>query len=83
MDGISSRSARAISSLVGAEGNRPRRRLPGDVPIEMNARLRPGEAITVLLAWGDVSIGSTGTVTAVGKDGRFIGFGHPFLGRGQ
>ena len=82
MDGISSRSARAISSLVGQRGTVPGGGSPGDVPIEMNARLRPGEAITVLLAWGDVSIGSTGTVTAVGKDGRFIGFGHPFLGRG-
>ena len=82
MDGISSRSARAISSLVGQSGTVPGGGSPGDVPIEMNARLHPGEAITVLLAWGDVSIGSTGTVTAVGKDGRFIGFGHPFLGRG-
>ncbi|MEA4881255.1 MAG: SpoIVB peptidase S55 domain-containing protein [Synergistaceae bacterium] len=82
MDGISSRSARAISSLVGQRGTVPGGGSPGDVPIEMNARLHPGEAITVLLAWGDVSIGSTGTVTAVGKDGRFIGFGHPFLGRG-
>ena len=82
MDGISSRSARAVSGLVGQRGIVPGGSSGGDVPIEMNARLLPGEAITVLLAWGDVSIGSTGTVTAVGKDGRFIGFGHPFLGRG-
>ncbi|GAB1426874.1 hypothetical protein MASR2M17_03000 [Aminivibrio sp.] len=52
MDGISSRSARAISSLVGQRGTVPGGGSPGDVPIEMNARLRPGEAITVLLAWG-------------------------------
>lgn len=82
MDGISSRSARTISDLVGQRGIVPGGSSAGDVPIEMNATLHPGEAITVLLAWGDVSIGSTGTVTAVGKDGRFIGFGHPFLGRG-
>ncbi|NLB82868.1 MAG: hypothetical protein GX791_01350, partial [Synergistaceae bacterium] len=82
VDGISSRSARTISALMGQRGVVPGGSSAGDIPIEMNARLLPGEAITVLLAWGDVSIGSTGTVTAVGKDGRFIGFGHPFLGRG-
>ncbi len=82
VDGISSRSARTISALVGQRSIVPGGSSAGDVPIEMNASLLPGEAITVLLAWGDVSIGSTGTVTAVGKDGRFIGFGHPFLGRG-
>ena len=82
MDGISSRSAEKVSGLLGQRNTVPGGNSPGGVPIEMNARLLPGEAITVLLAWGDVSIGSTGTVTAVGKDGRFIGFGHPFLGRG-
>ncbi len=82
MNGISSRSAGIVSSLVGQKNTVPGGSSPADVPVEMNARLLPGEAITVLLAWGDVSIGSTGTVTAVGKDGRFIGFGHPFLGRG-
>ena len=40
------------------------------------------DAITVLLAWGDVTIGATGTLTAVAPDGRFIAFAHPFLGRG-
>lgn len=45
-------------------------------------RLAPGEAMTALLVWGDVEVGATGTVTATSRDGRFLAFGHPFLGRG-
>ncbi len=45
-------------------------------------RLSPGEAVAALLVWGDVEVGATGTVTAVSRDGRFLAFGHPFLGRG-
>ncbi|MDR2137256.1 MAG: peptidase S55, partial [Synergistaceae bacterium] len=43
------------------------------------ARFLPGEAVILLLAWGDVEIGASGTVTATSKDGRFLAFGHPFL----
>jgi hypothetical protein len=83
IDGISPRKAEELASLLGKT-----RTVPGgaftadDVPVEMNARMLPGEAITVLLAWGDVTIGSTGTLTAVAPDGRFLAFAHPFLGRG-
>ena len=45
-------------------------------------RLSPGEAVAALLVWGDVEVGATGTVTATSRDGRFLAFGHPFLGRG-
>ena len=45
-------------------------------------RLTPGEAISLLLVWGDVEVAATGTVTATSKDGRFLAFGHSFLERG-
>lgn len=81
IDGISPRKAADIASLLGKG-----RSIPGgggnDAPVEMNATVRPGEAISVLLAWGDAVVGSTGTITAVSSDGRFIGFAHPFLDRG-
>ncbi len=50
--------------------------------VDYKGTFAPGEAIGVLLAWGDVTIGSIGTITSVDKDGRFLAFGHPFLGRG-
>ncbi|MGI6784252.1 MAG: SpoIVB peptidase S55 domain-containing protein [Aminivibrio sp.] len=80
IDGVSPRKAADIASLLGKE-----RFVPGgggDSPVETGGAVRPGEAISVLLAWGDAVVGATGTVTAVSADGRFIGFAHPFLGRG-
>jgi hypothetical protein len=82
IDGVSPRKATEITALLGKDRYIPGGGFSEDVPVEMNARLLPGEAITVLLAWGDVTIGSTGTLTAISPDGRFIGFAHPFLGRG-
>jgi hypothetical protein len=45
--------------------------------------LTGGSAISALLVDGDLQLGVTGTVTRVGKDGRFVAFGHPFLGWGD
>ena len=45
-------------------------------------RFEPGSPVGVLLIWGDVTLGSIGTVTAVDRQGRFLAFGHPFLNRG-
>ena len=53
----------------------------GELPLS-SARFSPGETISVLLVWGDVEMTSAGTVTATSKDGRFLAFGHSFLGRG-
>ena len=41
-------------------------------------KLKPGDAVTVLLVWGDVEAGAVGTVTATAKDGRFLAFAHEF-----
>jgi SpoIVB peptidase S55 len=45
--------------------------------------LRGGSSITALLVDGDLQLGVTGTVTDVSRDGRFVAFGHPFLGLGE
>ena len=62
--------------------------LPG-IAVQANERARPaapiapGSAVTVLLIDGDLQLGATGTVTRVDSDGRFLAFGHPFLGAGR
>ncbi|MDR2174594.1 MAG: hypothetical protein LBO82_01480 [Synergistaceae bacterium] len=53
----------------------------GDLLVE-DVPFAPGEAVSVLLAWGDVEMAATGTVTATSRDGRFLAFGHSFLERG-
>ncbi len=45
------------------------------------APLAPGDAVGVGLVSGDLSLGGTGTVTAV-VDGRVYAFGHPFYNLG-
>ena len=44
--------------------------------------LEPGSAFGVALVDGDVSLTAIGTITYVEGD-RFVGFGHPFLQKGQ
>lgn len=44
--------------------------------------LVPGSSIGALLVDGDLRLAATGTVTYVHPDGRFLAFGHPFLGAG-
>ncbi len=46
------------------------------------APIAPGSAVTALLIDGDLQLGATGTVTRVDGLGRFLAFGHPFLGGG-
>jgi len=82
IDGISARKASEIAKILGGGRYIPGGAFTDDIPVEMNAGMSPGDAITVLLAWGDVTIGATGTLTAIAPDGRFIAFAHPFLGRG-
>ncbi len=82
-DGLSPRSLENIGNLlhrdvlaVGGSGST-------DLPVIYRASIFPGQAIGVLLAWGDVTMGATGTITSVSRDGRFVGFAHPFLNRGN
>lgn len=46
------------------------------------SRLKPGEAVTVLVACGDFRYGAVGTVTHV-IGNKFYAFGHPFAGLGK
>lgn len=79
VQGLSPRMTEAMGGLLG------RKAIPfgggsagTEKKVKYNARLQPGASITTALAWGDVEISAFGTLTAVSKDGRFIGFGHPF-----
>ena len=81
-DGISSRAAERISVNLGKEISLVGGSAVGELSVEYNPSLRPGEAVGVMLAWGDVSMGATGTLTSLSKDGRFLAFAHPFLNRG-
>lgn len=52
-------------------------------PPQGPVKLVDGGAVTAFLLDGDIQLGATGTVTRVGADGRFVAFGHPFLGMGE
>ncbi len=65
--------------LLGAGAAPP----PATEPLHSPSRLVPGGALTAYLVRGDLSLGATGTVTEVFPDGRFVAFGHPFLGSGE
>ena len=75
-DGISRRAMKSLEKRLGLRvvegGSGDNHALGGAAP------LKPGEAISALLAWGDVSLDVNGTLTAVDKSGRFVAFGHSF-----
>jgi len=81
--GFSSRSAKRIGEILGTQVVM----IPGNItsatlPVEYDPVVKPGEAVSALIAWGDVSLAATGTLTAVSSDGLFLAFGHPFTNRG-
>lgn len=47
-----------------------------------SSRLKPGDAVTALLVWGDVEMGVVGTVTATSRQNRFLAFGHNIMKHG-
>ena len=47
------------------------------------AQLAPGSVLAVPLAFGDVDLSASGTVTDVGPDGTVLGFGHAMFGQGH
>lgn len=75
-DGI---SARAMSRLGRSLGVRVARGGSGENSAKPGAAPPvPGESISALLAWGDVTVDVGGTLTAVDARGRFVAFGHSF-----
>ena len=81
VSGLSERAVTALQSVLGV----PLEAVPyganGELPLDPT-RFSPGDAVAVFLVWGDVEMSAVGTVTATSKDGRFLAFGHSFLGRG-
>ena len=51
-------------------------------PAGGTASLRPGDAVSVALSTGDISLAGTGTVSRVDGN-RIVAFGHPMLGLGD
>lgn len=82
-DGLSSRALENIGDLLKRDVMAAGGAGSTDLPVIYKADISPGQAIGVLLAWGDITMGATGTITAVSRDGRFVGFAHPFLNRGN
>ena len=82
VDGISNRVTEELKKRLGL----PLIPLGGatseGTAAKLNTTPEPGSAIGASLAWGDIQIGGIGTLTALSKDGRFIGFGHPMAGQG-
>lgn len=76
-DGLSRRALKKIGDRLGmrvVEGG------SGDntAVSEQAKPLKPGDSVSAMLAWGDVALDVSGTLTAVDRDGRFIAFGHSF-----
>ncbi|WOL40584.1 SpoIVB peptidase S55 domain-containing protein [Pyramidobacter sp. YE332] len=76
-DGLSRRALKKLGDRLGmrvVEGG------SGDnTAVSEKAKpLKPGDAVSAMLAWGDVALDVSGTLTAVDRDGRFIAFGHSF-----
>ncbi len=46
-------------------------------------KLEPGSVLSIPLAFGDMDLSASGTVTDVLPDGRVLGFGHPMFGMGD
>lgn len=47
------------------------------------AQLKPGSVLSVPLAFGDLDLSASGTVTEVMPDGTVLGFGHAMFGQGK
>jgi hypothetical protein len=82
--GVSRRMADRITGLVGEAAVPFGGGSPGgaQMPVRYDVSMKPGMAIGAMVLWGDVEIGSVGTLTAVSKDGRFIAYAHPFMNLG-
>lgn len=69
-----------VVSMGGSrQGSSPEPSLPADAALP---GLRPGDAVSVALTTGDITIAGTGTVSRVDGN-RIVAFGHPMLGLGD
>ncbi|MBK8597611.1 MAG: hypothetical protein IPN83_18925, partial [Holophagales bacterium] len=89
--GLAASTVAAFREPLFRLGVRGQPRVPGASPAAGTgepaspapASLSPGASVTAYLIRGDLQLGATGTVTEVYPDGRFVAFGHPFLGAGE
>ncbi len=87
LGGVSPRTASIMApqfealglSVVAMGGSSPS---GTQAPAAANPALLPGDAVSVALATGDITLGGTGTVSRVDGD-RVIAFGHPMMGLGD
>ncbi|MDR3264638.1 MAG: hypothetical protein LBT15_01370 [Synergistaceae bacterium] len=79
--GLSDRAVLGLEKALGLPAESAPWGAAGDLPVS-GEKFSPGDAIAVLLVWGDVEMAATGTVTATSRDGRFLAFGHSFMERG-
>ena len=49
---------------------------PSNVPHAADVKLEPGSVLSIPLAWGDLDLNASGTVTEVRPDGTVLAFGH-------
>lgn len=82
VSGLNARARRRLSAMLEPYGVEVVQAATGQAnqPIR-GATLQPGAAMAVMLLSGDITSGSTGTVTYRRGD-RLLAFGHPFLGLG-
>jgi len=69
-----------VANLGGSGGQEDA--APAAHPAAAGAVLRPGDAVSVALSTGDVTLAGTGTVSRVDGN-RVVAFGHPMLGLGD
>ncbi len=69
---------RAVASPLGVKAGFPP---PGVDAKQVN--IRPGSVLAVPMAFGDMDLSGTGTVTDVLPDGKVLGFGHAMFGEGK
>lgn len=76
-DGLSRRAMKNLERRLGmpvlAGGSADTTACGDSVPAP-----QPGASISALLAWGDVTLDVSGTLTALDQSGRFVAFGHSF-----
>ena len=67
-----------VAAPSGAIGGEP----PHDVDAQ-STMLEPGSVIAIPLAFGDLDLGATGTVTDILPTGEVLALGHPMSGEGR
>ena len=83
VSGMSQRGIDRLADILKPFGIRPIAGPGGasDPNSKLNPELKPGAAVGMSLASGDIDMTGIGTVTYV-RDGKVVAFGHPMLGIG-